>query len=64
MQTDELKITILPDGRIRVETDEIGSANHLSAEQLEAYLGRMAGGEVVTVKKNPSHTHTHQHLKH
>jgi hypothetical protein len=58
---DAIKVRILEDGTIKIETDPISPANHLSAEQLVDAISRLAGGEVTTTKK---HSHTHTHVKH
>ncbi len=64
---DGIKITILQDGTIKVETDPIYQANHLSAEQLLDAISRLSGGEVTKTKKQShahmhgAHTHEHGH---
>ena len=40
---DSMKITILDDGSIKVETDKISAANHMSADKFMEFL-RTAGG--------------------
>jgi len=60
MHQDELKITILDDGRLRVETDTVSPANHLGADELLAFLSRLLGGETLTQPKAHAHTHTHR----
>lgn len=56
---DELKIEILKDGTIKVETDEVGQANHLSADKLVQAMARMAGGETTVQRKGKGHVHQH-----
>ncbi len=64
---DGIKVTILQDGTIKVETDPISQANHLSAEQLLDAISRLSGGEVTTTRKHSharvhgAHTHEHGH---
>jgi hypothetical protein len=41
---DEMKITILDDGTIRVETDSISQANHMTAEAFLRNVATAAGG--------------------
>lgn len=43
---DNIKITILDDGTIKVETDKISGPNHLNAEQFLREMSRLAGGTV------------------
>lgn len=63
---DTIKIKILADGTIRVETDTISDANHLSAEGFVRLLAERAGGNVQVTSKHPEHEHgqgegQHQH---
>ncbi len=67
MQTaDQITVTVLPDGRIRVDTDSLEGPNHTSAEQLLKLLSQLAGGETTVTRKRPTtirtsqHTHAHQ----
>jgi hypothetical protein len=64
MNMDKLKITILQDGTIRVETDEVGQANHLSADKFLQAMARMAGGETTTERKGKGHVHQHGGIYH
>ena len=43
---DQIKIKILADGTIRVETDKISGPNHLNATQFLAEMSKRAGGTV------------------
>jgi hypothetical protein len=61
MAQDTLKITILDDGSVKVETDRISPANHLSADALVTLLGQLMGGDVSIDQKRPGHTHQAQH---
>ena len=61
MTNDQLKISVLEDGSIKVETDEVGAANHVSAEKFLETMARLAGGETEVVRKGKGHTHTHSH---
>ncbi len=60
---DAIKVTILQDGTIKVETDPISQANHLSAEQLLDAISRLSGGEVTKTKKH-SRAHVHGERSH
>ena len=39
-----MNITILPDGTIKVETDKISQANHMTAEAFMRNIATAAGG--------------------
>jgi len=43
---DTIKITVLPDGTIKVETGKISGASHLNATQFLAEMSKLAGGTV------------------
>lgn len=58
MNQDEIIIEILPNGDIKVTTDEVSGPNHSVAEGLIAFLSQHAGGPVSQVRK-PGHTHHH-----
>ncbi len=60
MSKDELTIEILADGTIKVITNEIGQANHASAEAFTREMARLAGGEH-TVTRTQGHAHAHVH---
>jgi hypothetical protein len=64
MAADEIKITILEDGTIRIETDQVGQANHTSADKLLEQMARLAGGQTETVRKSNTHTHHHHGVAH
>ena len=65
LKEDSIAITILDDGTIRVETDQISPANHLSADQFLKEIERLAGGEITKTKNRHGHQHviTHTHAK-
>jgi hypothetical protein len=60
MTSDTLKITILDDGTIKVETDQISQANHRSADELVKLLGTLMGGDVTIDQHRPGHVHQAQ----
>lgn len=64
MKHDEIKFTVLPSGLIKMETDEVGQANHLSADKFLALVQQLAGGETETTRKGKAHTHTHGQMTH
>ena len=49
---DQIKIKILADGTIRVETDKISGANHLNCEQFLREISKLAGGEITIKSKH------------
>ena len=60
---DMIRFEVLEDGTLKFTTDEIGPANHASADELLEQLEDAMGGSV-TVKKRPrleGHVQTHQH---
>jgi len=62
---DRIVITILSDGTIKSETDQVSVANHSNAENFLLDVGKLAGGTVERKnKKGFLHTHggiTHSH---
>lgn len=58
---DELEITILPDGRIKIETSRFSPALHVSAERFLANVYKLAGGKLESKHKPGGHGHTHSH---
>lgn len=42
---DSMNITILDDGSIKVETDKISQANHMTAEAFMRHIATACGGE-------------------
>jgi hypothetical protein len=59
--SDKMRITILPDGSIKVQTDEISAPNHMEAEALLARLEELAGGKTEVEHAGHEHGHTHTH---
>jgi hypothetical protein len=58
---DDILITVLDDGSVKIETPKVSSANHTSAEAFLRELERMLGGQSVRVRKGNTHSHTHKH---
>jgi hypothetical protein len=54
---DRVKIEILEDGQIKIETPGISGANHCSADELLSEIARLAGGERIRQKTRPGHVH-------
>ena len=57
---DEIKISVLPDGTIKIETDKVSAANHTNAEGFIREIFRLAGGTGRrTLKTGASLAHAH-----
>lgn len=56
---DEVKITILEDGTIKMETDTVSGPNHLNAEQFVKMVQRLTGGVVEQKHKHGTSWHSH-----
>jgi hypothetical protein len=56
---DEIIIEVLDDGSIKVTTDKVGPANHMSADKLLSFIDELAGGAVQRQKRQGTHTHAH-----
>lgn len=52
---DKIKITILENGVIKMESDRISAANHMTAEGFLREIAKAAGGEVVVARKGTGH---------
>lgn len=59
--TDSLIVDVLPDGTIRVSTDEVSDTNHMNAEKLLRFLAEEMGVSATRVKRGHAHSHTHDH---
>ena len=42
---DTMNVTILPDGSLKIETDRISQANHMTAEAFMRNVASAAGGK-------------------
>jgi hypothetical protein len=66
MKQDDITITILDDGRIKIETNKISPANHTTAQKFLETITQLSGGDVIKQKKSKSHSHnivkTKKHL--
>lgn len=62
MDKGEMKIEVLPDGRIKVETGDMGTGpQHKSADDFLALVAKMMGGDVEVEKTKHGHHHHHEH---
>ena len=55
MKEDKIQIEIMEDGQVKIVTDEIGAANHRSADDLLKFLESQLGGEVKKQKRPQSY---------
>lgn len=53
---DTMKIKILEDGTIQIETSSISGKNHLSADEFLEMIEDLGGGERITKQKPKSHS--------
>jgi hypothetical protein len=60
---NEIRGKILPDGRLKVETDEIGQDRHVQADNIMKFLAEKLGAPVSEAKTKHAHSHTHAHDK-
>lgn len=58
---DALKITILKNGTVRIDTDAISGPNHANAETALRWIAAQMGGTVERQVKGHGHAHTHEH---
>lgn len=61
MKNDEIRVTVLEDGTIKLDTDRISMPNHIGAEAFVREVARLAGG---TTTKKAKHKHGHGHHGH
>jgi hypothetical protein len=57
----QMEITILEDGRIKVETDDMSGPAHKTADEFLKMVARLAGGETTEAKREGHHHHHHGH---
>lgn len=58
-----MKLTILEDGELEIETDEISPTVHKNADEFLKFLGELMGGEVKTTKLPHQHKRTQTTVK-
>lgn len=61
MKEDMIEIEVLEDGTIKITTDAISPANHLSADSFLKMIEQLAGGEITKQKNRKTHGQIHQH---
>jgi hypothetical protein len=57
----EMTITVLGDGTIKTETDDMSGPAHKAADDFLKEVARLAGGESTDEKIKPHHHHHHDH---
>lgn len=58
---DELIIEVLPDGRCKCTTPEIGMANHQTAEGIFRTIAQLTGGPTTRKARTDVKKTTHKH---
>ncbi len=58
---DRIKVKILGDGVLSVDTNAISKTNHISADELIEMMEDFMGGTKEVEKKKVSHSHAHVH---
>lgn len=61
MHFDKIKVEILKDGTVKVTTDPISAANHVSADAFVQMLSQKLGGETEVERRHDHHEHGHLH---
>lgn len=61
MKEDMIEIEVLEDGTIKIITDHVSPANHLSADNFLKMIEELTGGEITKQKNRKAHSHAHQH---
>lgn len=61
---DKIKIEILEDGMLSIETDSISGANHMNADLFLKMVEDLAGKKTSEKRKVKTATHTHGNLVH
>jgi len=58
---NNIRCTILDNGTVRIDTDQITGPAHQAAEAALLWIARELGGEVTRTSNKHGHTHTHDH---
>lgn len=56
---DKIEIELLDDGTIKVKTEGISDASHISADSLLNQMETLLGGHVTRIKNPEKHNHSH-----
>ena len=60
----QFEVTILEDGRIKIDTDDMSGSIHIKVDRFVTDTIEDLGGEAETRKKRKTHTHTHNQHTH
>jgi len=60
---DEIRVEILPDGRMKVETGAISAVSHKAADDLLKFIEEAMGGKSIIWRK-VGHSHLHHGVIH
>ena len=58
---DAIKIKILDDGTLKIETDAVSGPNHVQCEAMFREISRLAGGTTKRTLKVGAHLHSALH---
>ena len=61
---DKMTVEILADGTMKVTTDAVSMANHLSAEKFLKFASDLLGGKVKNERRKGLKAHSHGHHHH
>lgn len=58
---NDISITILENGNVRIDTDQIGGPEHMAAEKALQWIASELGGNTTRTRRNQGHVHNHDH---
>ena len=61
---DTMTVQILADGTMKVTTDKVSMANHLTAEKFLKFAAELLGGKTIRKRKRGMVGHVHSHGGH
>ncbi len=61
MTMDQMQITVLEDGNLKIEMDQISPQNHMTAEAFLRNVAQACGGPSERKQKQGMIGHAHQH---
>jgi len=69
MNTNEMKVKILADGTVRIDTGSVGGPEHMAAEKMLQWIAEQLGGQATREQlaqhhHHHNHQHQHQHAGH
>jgi hypothetical protein len=56
---DRIRLTLLRDGSIKTETDDVSAPNHANADAFLAQMRTLQGGTTTTTRRPEARPHTH-----